>query len=174
MINDTMINDTMINDTMINIKYLYITTGIHLVVECYSMYYLYFYIKQLTNNKTNIKTNIKTNAQYLHFLLNKCVIKYNKLKVDYVDVVNKNNRNAKSVISADVKNVITIPNDMVEDIITLHDVEDIITLHDVEDIINATVDVVEDIIQPQMSEEFIQSQMSEYDNGYSVLKNWSV
>jgi hypothetical protein len=96
---------------MIYLKYVYIAAGIHFVVDFYSLYRLYFYIKQLKN----------ANASYIQCLQNSLkttTMEYNKLKLEYDLLKNKNKDNDILLKNEPNKQDISeIVNDIVNDII---------------------------------------------------------
>ena len=96
---------------MIYLKYVYIAAGIHFVVDFYSLYRLYFYIKQLKN----------ANASYIQCLQNSLkttTMEYNKLKLEYDLLKNKDNDNDILLKNEPNKQDISeIVNDIVNDII---------------------------------------------------------
>ena len=117
---------------MIYLKYVYIAAGIHFVVDFYSLYRLYFYIKQLKN----------ANASYIQCLQNSLkttTMEYNKLKLEYDLLKNKNKDNDILLKNEPNKQDISeIVNDIVNDII--NDIVNEINNEKVNEINNEKVD----------------------------------
>jgi|LakMenEpi03Aug12_release.lakeMendotaPanAssembly.Ray.scaffolds.fasta_scaffold597528_2 hypothetical protein len=76
---------------MISLKYICIATGIHILIDYYSIYHLYIYINQLKNNNTTNIQRLQTLLDISTLECNKIKLKYNLLKSQDNAVVNVNN-----------------------------------------------------------------------------------
>jgi hypothetical protein len=139
---------------MISLKYICIATGIHILIDYYSIYHLYIYINQLKNNNTTNIQRLQTLLDISTLECNKIKLKYNLLKSQDNAVVNVNNAvvNVNNAV-VNVNNAV-VNNTVVDNAVTDNAVTDnAVTDNAVTD--NAVVDIeviLNDIINTIINE----------------------
>jgi hypothetical protein len=91
---------------MISLKYICIATGIHILIDYYSIYHLYIYINQLKNNNTTNIQRLQTLLDISTLECNKIKLKYNLLKSQDNAVVNVNNAVTDNAVTDNAVNTV--------------------------------------------------------------------